>query len=115
MRKVPIQIRVDQADLREWQRKAAEAGKSVSEWIRERCNQDAGLSGDNGVRLVRRRAVDACPTERIEAYRPIVEPQNPEADEVPEALEQKRKGKQCKHGVSKSWHCWQCGGLAVIE
>ena len=26
-----------------------------------------------------------------------------------------RKGKTCKHGKSKGYYCWQCGGLAVIE
>jgi hypothetical protein len=21
----------------------------------------------------------------------------------------------CKHGTARGWHCWQCGGKAIIE
>jgi len=24
-------------------------------------------------------------------------------------------GPRCDHGVAKGYHCWQCGGLAVIK
>lgn len=26
-----------------------------------------------------------------------------------------KSSKTCKHGTEKGYHCWQCGGLAVIE
>jgi hypothetical protein len=32
-------IKVDDADYDIWRQKAAEAGVSTSEWIRERCNE----------------------------------------------------------------------------
>jgi hypothetical protein len=37
-------IKVDDADYDTWRQKAAEAGVSTSEWIRERCNEDKWVS-----------------------------------------------------------------------
>jgi hypothetical protein len=38
--KKPIQVRVEEADLAAWKKRAEEAGLDLSGWIRERCNQD---------------------------------------------------------------------------
>jgi hypothetical protein len=49
MPKKPIQLRVAESDLEQWQKRADEAGESLSEWIRERCNQNSDVSGMGGV------------------------------------------------------------------
>jgi len=83
--------------------KARGEGKTLVEWAREalvaELEDNSGLPRPEPVRVARRRA---SAIERL-----------PELAEAPavEADGQKR----CKHGTPKGWHCWQCGGMAIIE
>lgn len=111
MRKVPIQIRVDAADLEQWQRKASGEGKNLSEWIRERCNQ-------NGETV---RAVGTVPVggRRADEFERPAEAPVPAPLCVAESMADTGRTKKavpcCVHGVAKGWSCWQCRGIAVIN
>lgn len=98
--KKPIQIRVEDGDLEDWTRKAGESGKSLSAWIRERCNGVAdnkaeGMRGVAGVPAVAGSFIA-------------------EVGDVPIAEKPKAGVRTCVHGVAKGWHCWQCRGVAVV-
>ena len=84
-------IKVEDADWDSWKGMAREAGVSLSAWIRSRCNGPdmMGIS------------------EAIVS--------KPSVAKVVREVEQIVKGPQCEHGVPKGYHCWKCGGLAVIK
>jgi hypothetical protein len=52
-------LKVDDADWEQWKGRAEQAGSSLSEWIRERCNGAAGTNRDmprsRGVHVAKRR------------------------------------------------------------
>ena len=104
MRKVPIQIRVDAHDLGEWQKRASGEGKSLSEWMRERCNQDReDMPRLPEVRVGRRSVVSRLP---------VAGGAEAAAECVP--VEEHPKVASCKHGRPRGFNCWQCGGLAKV-
>lgn len=106
-------VYVEAGDLNRLTEKARESGQTLVEWAREtllgELENSAKLPRPDGVRLVRRRSVDSCPTETIELD--AVAAEGPRG----KATVERRSEKQCKHGVGKGWHCWQCGGIAVID
>lgn len=105
MKRGQINLRIDDSEMVEWQKKAEGCGKSLSAWIRERCNglvvertevKVVAKSDNPGVRPVS----DASVLQRgvVTAGGPV-EP---------------RKGGVCKHGTAKGYNCWQCGGIAKV-
>lgn len=90
-----VDIRVPDAELERWRELSHEEGKSLSEWIRERCRVQ-GMREGAEVRADGGREFDAG-----------------------EGMERKTKGpkkvKVCVHGTEKGYRCWQCGGPSKCE
>jgi len=63
----------------------------------------SGVSGEPGAGMQAERRGGNLPKERDMAAHASAE--NPIT----------RSPKTCKHGVSKGWRCWQCGGVAIID
>jgi len=128
-------FKVDDADWEQWKLHSNEAGLSLSEWIRRRCNEnsdDKAVRRASGVRVARRGApaperlpvakAHSDSTEVVHGQvagdyvypidgRELVESGTKMMKEERIA----RKSKVCVHGVAKGWRCWQCGGVAIIE
>ena len=79
-----IQLRVSESEKTEWEKSAKDLGKSLTEWIRERCNE----------------------TE-ISPLPPRLNGPSQE-DAVPA---KKSKAGTCVHGIEKGWRCTLCGGI----
>ena len=88
-----IQLRVSELELSDWKDRAKESGKTLTAWIRYRCN---GAPYDQTLRCGK--AVDVVTGEML--------------TKVERAI---KKGPTCEHGVHKGYHCWQCKGMAVIK
>ena len=88
---VTFKLRLSAEEMGEWKRKAAEGGKSLALWIREKCNEGVVLS----------RGVESRPTGILTA------PAQP-------VIAGARKIRQCPHGIGSGYRCWQCGGMAQV-
>lgn len=107
MERSRLVVYVEASDLTRLTEKARSEGKTVVEWAREtllgELEDSSGLPRTPAVRVAERRTL---PVE-LDA----VAAEGPRGKVTVE----KSKERTCKHGVAKSWHCWQCGGIAVIE
>ncbi len=86
-----VVVYVESEDVDRMEARARGTGRTLIEWARERLLD--GLADDNamqGTRTVRLGGRGASAPERP-------------------------TGKTCKHGIARHHHCWQCGGVAVIE
>ena len=102
--KKPIQIRVEEEELKQWEVAAGSLGMNLSAWIREKCS--VGVA-DNRAKGVPRFADLPHLGGGVAAAKRDLQLAETAAVEA-------RKGKQCAHGVSKGYHCWQCRGVAVV-
>jgi hypothetical protein len=93
---------------------AREAGETLVEWARGALRNelicDSRKKGNDG-KSEDHRAEDGLRVSRavLAARRGVA------AGGGREEPAARVEGKACKHGVGKGWHCWQCGGKAVIE
>jgi hypothetical protein len=120
-----------------WKARAVEAGLSLSEWMRKGLNEYAkkhaiGLEAmaQDGAEIVgilqsgKSEVKDDSGSADSDVQRvpdvPLGEwsiaALGGRAEPAPRvAAENRPKGPTCKHGERRGHHCWQCGGLAVIE
>lgn len=104
-------VYLEASDMKRLSEKARSEGKTLVEWARERLlGELAGNSTvrtEPKVRLVRRRATPVMAhAHAIETAKALTDVENPESPSHHKHV--------CQHGTSKGYHCWQCGGLAVI-
>jgi hypothetical protein len=99
--KQPHNFRFVSTDVQTWKKQADALGLTLTEWITRKCNgvdrsvlQKGAISEGDGL------AANPVAT----AHETTCGPQKPPA-----------KKKTCKHGVERGYHCWQCGGVAVID
>jgi len=117
-------VYVEAADLNRLTDRARGEGRTVVEWVREtllgQLDNNTGLPWTEPVRLARRGS-DA--EKRISGVARKKSEEGVEegsssvcvAEGVGDARGTKKAVSSCKHGVAKGWHCWQCGGMAVID
>jgi hypothetical protein len=80
------------------------------------------IVGVNLSALVRSGLVSASATPpgmdgilEIPVKKSAIEPITASSASTAPILEQIKKRKQCVHGKSKGYNCWQCGGLAKVD
>jgi len=130
MTKVRHTIRVDEVDLAAWKGAADKVGLSLSEWIRRSCNLDffkeaveathkhfaspEVKSEEHPVKAVRKRTRVPVVKRSADASG-VVLGSTGHLDREAITPAHSKAAKTCKHGTEKGYHCWKCGGLAVIE
>ena len=112
MTKIPLTIRVETCDLEGWTRQANVRGLNLSEWIRRTLNRNGENNSDvprvEGVRVATRRTMQSArSTAEAEIDKTVHE-------YVGRVTEQVKGTKTCEHGTAKGYHCWRCGGMAMI-
>jgi len=120
MKDARLYVRATQEEIAQWKAKGADEGMLLSEWIRECCN--SMLDGAEP-----RRAVITSDYTLARAEMPIATTKlrgskcrnnaqaSPVTGEESSSQFSSAKTGGCKHGRPKGDHCWQCGGMAVIE
>ena len=109
-------VYVESGDADRMEKLARGEGKTLVEWMREtllrELEDNSGLPRPTPVRVAER---GASAPERAEkrTHRRNGGTVGAIEDVVHETV--LGHAKTCKHGVAKSFRCWQCGGLAIIE
>jgi len=107
-------VYVESGDADKMEKRARSEGKTLVEWMRETLLGELAtveeLSRPKPVRVARRRTMPngdsgAAGLSDVAAS----------AGKQGDATGSPCKRSVCKHGIARGWHCWQCGGMAIIE
>jgi|SRR5882757_663789 len=107
-----LKLRIGEEELGEWKKKAGEAGLSLSEWIRRRCELEARMQGQaEGTAWV------ANPPKEVELIRHVEGSDNSDLPRVPDDSVLERGavsdggffGKPAYQEHSRSCQCGVCG------
>lgn len=101
-----VKIYLELVEYDELLRRARMAETTLSDYARKILT-NSDMPGNSGIRVAGRGAVSERDSGGVGALAV--------AGKSEGATEPSRKERACKHGVAKGWHCWQCGGMAVIN